>query len=364
MVCFNFFVTGGWRNVLLELASLLYLSTLTMLLLVDGGTYLYNLWGSSSEMLYMISYVTFTLPILFGPVYALMIRLSALLPGLDAMHSCPLDMAYVLRRVRVLRSPRNRHLLKPLFMLMFICWPLAQAILRAITSAVIHHKCHLNYFLFSDISSAWGLVAYGLFWYLIYIERASLHHDLNRVVNNVQRVSLTGDVDAARCEIRRVHRDYLILRELMGVWMAITMITTSWGLLTRLSWDYVISGQTLQDTSDRQAKLYLDITIWSEKIMFIAFPCIALGSMNLEYLWQRFSHALERIQSYQHRPFWVAIQLHTTYIDHIGSPELKWTLVFALIGPYLTLQSSWSRMNVDQKVDFWNGPFPSNCSEG
>lgn len=221
-------------------------------------------------------------------------------------------------------------------------------------------KCHLNYFLFSDISSAWGLVAYGLFWYLIYIERASLHHDLNRVVNNVQRASLTGDVDAARCEIRRVHHDYLILRELMGI----TMITTSWGLLTRLSWDYMISGQTLQDTSDKQAKLYLDITIWSQKIMFIAFPCISLGGINLEYLWRRFSHALERIHSYQHRPFWVAIQLHTTYIDHIGSPELKWTLVFALIGPYLTLQSSWSRMNVDQKVDFWNGPFPSNCSEG
>eukprot|EP00057_Strongylocentrotus_purpuratus_P018897 XP_011673371.1 PREDICTED: uncharacterized protein LOC105442702 [Strongylocentrotus purpuratus] len=305
----------GWWNVLLESASLLYLSTLTMLLVVDGGTYLYNFWGVSSGMLYMISYVTFTLPILFGPLYALVIRLSALLPGLGGMHSCPLDMAYVLRRVRVLRSPRNRHLLKPLFMLMFIIWPLAQAILRAISGMVIHHKCHLDYFLFSDISSAWGLVAYGLFWYLIYIERASLHHDLNRVVNNVQRASLTGDVDAAHCEIRRVHRDYLILRELMGVWMAITMITTSWGLLTTLSWDYGISGQTLQDTSDRQAKLFLDITIWSEKIMFIVYPCISLGGINLEYLWQRFSHALERIQSYQHRPFWVAA-CSATYSKH------------------------------------------------
>ncbi|XP_041477735.1 uncharacterized protein LOC121425658 [Lytechinus variegatus] len=350
-------------NIFLELGSIFYLATLTLLLAIDGGTYIFNFWGSPSELLYMISYATFTLQVFLGPMYALLRRLSAFVHD-HQPSQCPLNRKYLLRRIHALRSSGKNNLLRPFFMLVFISWPLAQAIMRAVTSAIVHHKCHLMYFIFSDITSAWSLVVYGIFWYVMYIERVSLHHDLNRVVRNVQCASLAEDVDAARREIRRVHRDYLILRDLMGIWMAMTMVITSWGLLTRLSWDYAISGQQLQGNSQRQAKLYLDITIWSEKIMLIALPFLALGGINLEYLWQTFYHALERIRSYKQHAFWMAIQLHVTNINQIGSPELKWTLVFALIGPYLTIQSSWSKMDNNQNLDFWNGPFPSNCSVG
>ncbi|XP_072174203.1 uncharacterized protein [Diadema setosum] len=345
-----------WLSIAIDIVTLLYLSLVTSMLIADGYVYLHELWGKSRQLLFMISYLTYLLQVIIIPVYALFVRTRALLLSPKKILRCPLDPRFVRRRLRVIRASPHQAAIKTRFALLFMSWPTAHALLRGVESLVVEHHCQMRFFIFSDVAAVVGFVCYGFFWYIVLVNRISLHLQMNHALRIIQRSSYTLNVDAARRNIRRIHHDYLAMRELMGVWMAYTMVTATWGIMSRLSWDYSISTED-ESAAESRARIYLEAVIWSEKTMFLVYPCIALGGMNLEYLWQRFRYVLERMRTYQHRSFWTMIQLHTLYINNIGSPELKWTIVFALVGPYLAIQSHWQE---EQNVKFWNGPF--NCS--
>ncbi|XP_072176987.1 uncharacterized protein [Diadema setosum] len=346
----------SWCSIGIDFLAILFLSLATAMLCADGYVYLSELWGRSSELLFLFSYVTYLIQVLVIPAYSLATRLRAVFVKPSVASRCPLDPEFVYRRVSIIHS-FHKTILKPHFMLLFNVWPLVHAVLRCAESKIINHKCHIEFYIFSDVSACVGFIMYGSFWYIMYLHRVSLYYELKRVARVTQRLSVDERVDDARRYICRVHRDYLVLREMMGVWMAFTMVTATWGIMSRLSWDYAIAAQDTSVWSDKH-RIYMDVVVWSEKAMFLTFPYFALGGVNLEYLWQKFRHALERRRSYQHRSFWNAIQMHTMYINNVGSRELRWTLLFALIGPYLAIQSKW---NGDQNLEFWNGPF--NCSD-
>ncbi|XP_071505375.1 uncharacterized protein [Diadema antillarum] len=345
----------SWCSIGVDFMAILFLSLATAMLCADGYVYLSELWGRSSELLFLFSYVTYLIQVLVIPAYSLATRLRAVFVKPSVASRCPLDPEFVYRRVSIIHS-FHKTSLKPHFMLLFNVWPLVHAVLRCAESKIINHKCHIAFYVFSDVSACVGFIMYGSFWYIMYLHRVSLYYELKRVARVTQGLSVDERVDDARRYICRVHQDYLVLREMMGVWMAFTMVTATWGIMSRLSWDYAIAAQDTSLWSDKH-RIYMDVVVWSEKAMFLTFPYFALGGVNLEYLWQRFRHALERRRSYQHRSFWNAIQMHTMYINNVGSRELRWTLLFALIGPYLAIQSKW---NEDQNLEFWNGPF--NCS--
>ena len=61
----------------------------------------------------------------------------------------------------------------------------------------------------------------------------------------------------------------------MGVWMAITMVASSWGLMSHLTWDYAMSSRAILHPEKVSVKIYIDIhiVVWEADVPGVSMYC-------------------------------------------------------------------------------------------
>ena len=75
--------------------------------------------------------------------------------------------------------------------------------------------------------------------------------------------------------------------------------------------------------------------MWAYSVMFCFTPVCALGSINLEYLWQRFRHVIIRSKIDAHESFWLAVEQYAIQIDSLGRLDIQLTLMFPVVGVFV-----------------------------
>ena len=192
---------------------------------------------------------------------------------------------------------------------------------------------------------------YGSFWYIVCVYRVSIQRQLREIRRRIRRLAVIGNPDASRRLVRDVYADYFALREMMGYWIAVTMVTVTWGIMTRLTWDYEASVK-------KKAYVYFDVMAWLEYITFLITPFVALGGLNLGYIWDEFRHDIVTSHVESSKAFWKNITKYVQKIDKAGHVELKLTLAFSFIGLYCSMQmkftpeSIWSLRYLCNSTDF------------
>ena len=78
------------------------------------------------------------------------------------------------------------------------------------------------------------------------------------------------------------------------------------------------------------------VRLWSENVMFLVLPLVAVGGANLEHYWQLFRHVIIRSKAQAKLQFWIAVEKYTADIDGLGKLALSWTIMFPVVGAFLS----------------------------
>ena len=347
-----------------------YLLLMLAILFYDLTKYLISQWGHQDELLHLVSYSTFILQVLVVPMSCLIARIRSVLFYQHAHFTqClpTINCTLVFRRAVFLQSPACAALSCSKFAL-FLSWPVVNGVIRvtydywarfaAVDEDTGIEKGTVSYadMVYGEIShwaAVIGYLKYGTFCYLIYILRKSLQWELNVVLRFLLSRSSTGNVDSCRNRISDVYAHFRVLRDLVGLWMAFTMVVATWGITAHVTWNYAIFTRCHLSPEGRKHVMYLNGLIWSQKVMFFVLPYIAVGGLNLQYVWQHFRYDVIRLRRMVwDKDFWGPVIQFTKDINFSGL-ALKPTILFSAVGLFLGLKIR----STNQNVDFWNGPY-------
>ena len=342
-----------------------YLLLILALMVYDMAEYLKSQWGRQGEILHLVSYFTFLFQVLVIPLSCFVARLRALSPHLHVASLPTINCWTVFRRALFLQSSTCT-VLSSLKFALFVSWPVANGIMRVSYNYWnrFTNETLTNHDLIHEEVSQWaaviGYLQYGTFCYLIYILRSSLQWELSAVVHFVSDRSPTANLDVCRDRIGTAYADFRVLRDLVGLWMAFTMAVATWGITAHFTWNYAIFSRCHLTPKGMSHVMFLNLLIWSQKVMFFVLPYIAVGGLNLQYIWQHLRYNLTRVQrAAQDNNFWNPILRFTKDICFSGL-TLKPTILFSAIGLFLGLKIR----STNQNVEFWNGPYDTNMNWG
>ena len=347
-----------------------YLLITMSLMTYDLSYWLIKQWGKSDDLLHLVSYLTFLFQVFAVPVTCFLARLRSLSPfspRTNSRRGLPsLDCVAIYRRAFYLQSPCS--VMSCLKFALFLSWPLANGTLRLIydystppgngTATGGNAKTTLpDHVIIHEEISHWaaviGYLQYGTFCYLIYILRRSSQWELSMVTHFVgENSSPVSNLDVCRNRISDAHADFRVLRDLIALWMAFTMAVATWGITAHFTWNYAIYTDCHFTKEGAKYIPFFNFMIWSQKVMFFVLPYVALGGLNLQYLWKHFRYNLSRMRrEAQDSMFWSPLMYYTKEIN-FSARALKPTLLFSVAGLFLGLQLQSS----DQDLAFWNGP--------
>ncbi|XP_038046425.1 uncharacterized protein LOC119720689 [Patiria miniata] len=346
---------GKMKKLFYNGVMLLYLVTLTGFMTYDFVAYFEVFWGNVTNVLILVSYFTYLFQVIVVPVFVLLTRF------MDWFHLMDKDCTWVALHSDFIfqRSQYLRHgsgAASFLSLGLFLTWPIINGVLRIIYDRVYRPGWNSHAFLSRWCAMA-SYIVYGSFCYLVYAQRRSLQKEFRVVAHFVASNAPKGSVvmDVCRDRLSRMYHQYHIMRDFVGIWMAFSMAVATWGLTAHLTWNYVIFSYC--QTKDLDGLPVLNLLIWSQKIMFFVLPSLAVGGINIDYMWRHFRYILANHGRHRYSTFWHAIMKHVSRINLLGQ-GLSATLVFSALGLYLGLSLGDSAQN----VAFWNGPGEFNVS--
>ncbi|XP_071511261.1 uncharacterized protein [Diadema antillarum] len=323
-------------NEVIFLAVLLFFNAW---LLSNLQTYVLETWGKQEYALDTVAYCCYTCQILMVVAYALMDRLRfctrMLVGGKGGGSIYPFDMRFIRNRVSIILADATiaRTYVSTLSLrrfVIFLLLPLANAVLKIVFSLVIlHYLCEAKLAHSRDVISALSFIPYGCFWYLVYIERVSLHVQFNRTVRELRCAARRDDVDRARRLIDRIYAEFHAIRKTTGRWSAVTMVTVPILLV------YFVIVTYIDDWNHSPIKMkvhWIFSVLFVQNVMYSTLPFLALGGANLKYLWRNFCHVICKAKLQQHKSFWLETEQYASQIDTLGGLELKLTVLFPILG--------------------------------
>nr|XP_054759792.1 uncharacterized protein LOC129265903 [Lytechinus pictus] len=102
-------------------------------------------------------------------------------------------------------------------------------------------------------------------------------------------------LDFCRGRLSETYRDFQIFNYVIHYWMLFTVNLATLGLAVHLSWNY----QALHNAKTTQEYITINVMnaiIFSEKIMVLILPLLALRGINLAHLWRHFRRALSSLR--------------------------------------------------------------------
>ncbi|XP_022107766.1 uncharacterized protein LOC110988503 [Acanthaster planci] len=340
---------GKIKTLLCNGVMLLYLLTLTGLMAYDFAIYIIEFWGRKQNVLFLVSYFTYLFQVLVVPMFGLLTRFMAWAQLLVAECTwAALHNDFVFQRSQFLRAGTGAASFLSLGV--FLVWPTFNGVLRIVYGDVYRPVWNTHAFL-SRWTALASYVVYGSFCYLVYAQRRSFQNEFRVAAHFVASNAPRGDagVDVSKDRLSSTYHQYRLVRNFVGTWMAFTMAVATWGLTAHLTWNYIIF--TYCNSNQVAGLPVLNLLIWSQKIMFFVLPSLAVGGINMDYMWREFRFIMANHSRRRYSAFWHAIRKHLSSINLLGQ-GLSATLVFSALGLYLGLELG----NSAQNVAFWNGP--------
>ena len=251
----------------------------------------------------------------------------------------PFDMDFIRSRVETIQSESHEFKLKnPLTIgrfILFLTCPVLNAIAGlALKAQMLLVGCSLQELLIDALFTIYS-INYGCFWYVVYVQRIAIQYQLDTVLRNLKRLAKKDDLDEARRFIDRVYTEYHLLSKVMGIWVAMTILTLTVLLLSTATFTFkFISCYKEVIGMDRALRVIIGFTCqeWLQIFMFCIIPLFALGGFNLEYLWQRFRHVIIRSKIRAQESFWLDVEQYVNQINTLGQLDLRLTVLFPILG--------------------------------
>jgi hypothetical protein len=191
------------------------------------------------------------------------------------------------------------------------------------------------------IISLVGLPLFASFWFYILVMRRALAAELNLVLIFIKRNE--GNLVQCRRRIAEINREFGLLREVLAVLVPFVMASSVLGLTVHITWNYDVYSNPMKNIA--RENLLINIFIFSEKLMLLIIPLLAVGNVSIDYVWSQFMYALSRQRSFDNEKFWdqllsYAVEINTECKGH------HVMLFLAVISLYL------GRNITDQKLDY------------
>ncbi len=320
------------------------------------------LWGKPDQVLHLVSFLTFWIPLLSVPGCCLFAHIcnaaqdysmSRAHGRRNTLHDDSFDHWYVVfhpnfvaRRIQYLTSANSskRIILSAMFLALCFSWAIANTGFEWLNYFISkYHRYHgfKNYF--HLCISGVSLLVFGCFCYVIHLLRDSLDVEYNQVLYFLLKHQ--NDVDKCRHRIVELYRDYRILRRFIRSWMIFILSCASLGLTTHVSWNYAVYTDLRNDASDgpfsddyykKVIAAWTNILIGSEKFMILFLPLLALGGFNIEKSWKQFSHAIVLFRVDEYNDFWKKLY-KTVHEIHPAFSSATVTFVWCVFSWFLGL---------------------------
>ena len=163
-------------------------------------------WYQSGYLLDTLYHVISILQYLSVPAFALLTRLRVCWNNFITEPSSfnvsrPFDMTFITSRVQVIRnaSKRFQYSLRLPILGFFLLVPICVSCYNIYSDAKIFKNCtvtdkkHSSLQYFSSIMTILFYLHYGCFWYLVYIQRVSLHCQLNQAIKQIRGAAKNND---------------------------------------------------------------------------------------------------------------------------------------------------------------------------
>ncbi|XP_033646632.1 uncharacterized protein LOC117305859 [Asterias rubens] len=187
-----------------------------------------------------------------------------------------------------------------------------------------------------------SLAIYTCFWYNILIMRTALTAELNLVIDFIKRN--TGNLDLCRRRVFEVNHDFRILHGLLATLMPFIVASSVLGLTVHITWNYHI--YSFKDKGIAMRNLLINISIFTSKCFALILPLLAVGGINIDFIWQQFNYALMRQRNSLHEEFWERLLGFTAELQDERKAGHNLMLFLSLISLYL------GRNLPEQRLDY------------
>ncbi|XP_072175619.1 uncharacterized protein [Diadema setosum] len=311
------------------------MSNVFMALLMAGicyntWVYITLLFGREDEIMHLASYMTFSFALIGVTLICLYSKLRYYFSFgsyLDTDYGpiywgwCGvLHQDYVTRRLQYLYHGGSFRIPNRTYLASCLIWPLVNTALQGLYfSELKPSSSSMFIFSFSKITFVTvGMLLFGTFNHTLYLLRHSFEVECNLLLAFI--VEHEGKLDRCRMRLAETYRDYRLFRSSLGAWMPFIIALGVLGLTIHINWNYnVYSGHETLKASYAEV-ITLNVFIFSEKVMCLALPLIAIGGADLTYIWRQFHYALSRHRRSRHEYFWDRLMWYTRELDENDRP--------------------------------------------
>ena len=230
----------------------------------------------------LLSYSSYLLSISGPPVICTLANLRNVVPrarvGCFAWTTA-LHPRYIVKRLQYLR-PASGAIWKP-FLIVCLLWPSFNSLYRVCIYIFVVEQQTSTRVKIILCSDGIATIYWGFFCYLVSLLRLSIRTQLYLDVTFLRKN--LGKLDICRSRLTASLDEYGSLSNLCALWMILTVLMNSVGVVTHTVWNYLLySGKT----SMNAIKVHVNLLIWSELLMFFALPLIAVGGLDLRQIWK------------------------------------------------------------------------------
>ncbi|XP_072042506.1 uncharacterized protein [Amphiura filiformis] len=370
-------VSGVINNSITRLITILVLVGLLCGMCYDMIILVHWLWGKQDDVLHLVSFLTFWIPLLSVPGCCLIAHVCNVIQDYSMSRSRkqkqPLDddafdhwyrvfhANFVARRIQYMSSTSSkstkRVIMSSTFLALCFSWAIANLGFECLNYFISkYHKYHdfLNYFHLGI--TGLSLLMFGCFCYVIHLLRDSLDCEYNQVLGFV--LNNQNQVDKCRHRIVELYRDYRILRKFIRSWMILILACATLGLTVHVSWNYAVYTRLRNDPENESFEsehyhkvitAWTNILIGSEKFMILFLPLLALGGFNIENSWRQFSHAIVLFRVEKYNSFWKKLS-KIVYEIHPPFSSATVTIAWCVFGWFFGLHLG------EQNTNYESGP--------
>ena len=250
------------------------------------------LWGKRQELVHLISYTTYLVSIGMAPGMCLIANLRNIIPrtrvGCYAWTTA-LHPRFIVKRLQYLHSGSSGAVKKP-FLVICLLWPLFSSTYRVwIYFKLVHQKS--NAIGIAVCSGVVMEIIWGCFCYLMMIQITSIRIQLNLDLAFLRQH--TGKLDLCRRRLGASLDEYGSLCYLCSIWMIVTISMGALGIASLISREYLVQRYHMNFS---KVERHVDLMIWSEDIMCLILPLIAVGGPDLNYIWRDFQRRVYEVR--------------------------------------------------------------------
>ena len=339
-----------WNHRGSTILSVIWSLILIAFITYDSTFYVRNYWGREKDIIRLISYSTFLLFSMLTPVLSLTANVHNIIMDhrgtgwhLGFSWYNALSMRYIVKRLQHLELA-EKGLPHKAFLAVCLIWPCLNGVYRMVIYYAIVKSNNLNYH--THISLLVGMVSmmvFGAFCYLMLLLRLSFQKQQRLELAFLQRHA--GALDVCRRRLAMYAGELGSMVRLVSIWIIFDFTVSTLAFTTQICWNYLMMNPDLM-IRNVSIEYNIAVFIWSENIMFLTLPLIAVGGIDLNRLWVQFKRRVSQMRCEAQEDFWDKIIAFFEEQSPVTEVETL-TLVFSALGLFLALKFT------DQNVEYW-----------